>query len=124
MSRRHRGSPPFSLFSFQDIITAVTGIMILSPILGNPGVPPPIKIFLSLMLAVIFFPLVDRSDVALGPGWAAMAWAAISELSVGLLIGFAASMIFAGVQPFFPVAVAIALRSTLSIFRSVGRIVD
>lgn len=29
MSRRGRGAPPISLFSFQDIITSVTGIMVL-----------------------------------------------------------------------------------------------
>jgi hypothetical protein len=33
MGRRRSGSPPISLFSFQDIITSVTGIMILVTLL-------------------------------------------------------------------------------------------
>src|SRR5262245_54484431 len=75
----------------------VAGIVMVAPVFGSPLVPPTVRVFLSLLLATLFFPLVGKPPgPPPGPGLAAVA--AVGEVGVGLLIGFAASMLFAAVQ--------------------------
>src|SRR5262247_4064958 len=85
--------PVFLLVFFR-----ITGVMMLAPVFGSAMAPAPVKIFPSLLLAMLFFPIVrapgnpvalEGSVLVLGVAW---------ELAVGLLIGFAAAMLFAGVQ--------------------------
>lgn len=84
--------PVFLLVFFR-----VTGVMMLAPVFGSAMAPAPVKIFLSLVLALLFFPLVGTAGGA-APEGMVLALAVAWELSVGLLIGFAAAMLFAGVQ--------------------------
>jgi flagellar biosynthetic protein FliR len=84
--------PVFLLVFFR-----ITGVMMLAPVFGSAIAPAPVKIFLSLVLAMLFFPLVREPEGLVLEGSSlvlAVAW----ELAVGLLIGFAAAMLFAGVQ--------------------------
>ena len=85
--------PVFLLIFFR-----ITGIMVIAPVLGNRAVPVSAKIFFSLVLAILFFPLVDRTGVELAPNLAGYFLAVLWELSVGLLIGFVAELLFAGVH--------------------------
>lgn len=82
--------------AFLLVLFRVSGVILLAPVFGSPMAPAPVKIFLSLLLAMLFFPLVGAK---LEPMDASMlALAVVWELAVGLLIGFAAAMLFAGVQ--------------------------
>lgn len=76
----------------------ITGVVMVAPVFGNPALPARVKIFLSLLLAVLFFPLVDRGAAAVEDTLAGYALAAAAELGVGLVIGFASALLFAGVQ--------------------------
>ena len=76
----------------------VTGVMIPAPLFGSGVVPPMVKAFLSVVLAMLFFPLVGRPSMPVDPGLGFLAVAAAQELAVGLLIGFAAALLFAAVQ--------------------------
>lgn len=76
----------------------VTGVMIPAPLFGSGVVPPMVKAFLSVVLAVLFFPLVGRPAGPVETGLGFWAVASLQELGVGLLIGFAASLLFAAVQ--------------------------
>ncbi|HXX92709.1 MAG TPA: flagellar biosynthetic protein FliR, partial [Planctomycetota bacterium] len=76
----------------------VTGVMIPAPLFGGGVVPAPVKLFTSLLLAVIFFPLVGRPAVAVEPVLGGYLFAVAAEFGVGLLIGFASNVLFAAVQ--------------------------
>lgn len=76
----------------------VTGVMMPAPLFGSGVVPPSVKVFVSLLLAVLFFPLVGRPEAPVEPNLALYALAVLRELGVGLLIGFAAAILFAAVQ--------------------------
>ncbi len=76
----------------------VAGVMMPAPLFGSGIVPPTVKVFLSLLLAVLFFPFVGRPVSPLDAGLGTYAFAVAQELGLGLLIGFAAAMIFAAVQ--------------------------
>lgn len=87
------GGPVFLLVFFR-----VAGVMMIAPVFGSQTVPAAAKVFLSLVIAMLFFPLVKgqgaRVPMDAVPLTLAVAW----ELGVGLLIGFAASMLFQAVQ--------------------------
>ena len=77
-------------------LTRVSGMVFLAPVFGNPVLPVKVKALLSLLLAVMFFPML-RGPV---PAWdlGGLLLAAGGELAVGMAIGFAASLLFAGVH--------------------------
>jgi flagellar biosynthetic protein FliR len=83
---------------FLLVLFRITGVMMLAPVFGSAVAPAPVKVFLSLVLAVLFFPLVKGPEAAVAFEGSVLALAVVWELAVGLLIGFAAAMLFAGVQ--------------------------
>jgi flagellar biosynthetic protein FliR len=87
------GGPVFLL-----VLVRITGVMMVAPVFGSQTVPVPVKIFLSLLLALLFFPLVRGQGAAVPSDAAALTLAVAGELAVGFLIGFAAALLFAGVQ--------------------------
>ena len=87
------GGPVFLLVLFR-----VTGVVMLAPVFGSQAIPAPAKVFLSLVLAMLFFPLVKGQGGAAPVEAGSLALAVAGELAVGLLIGFAAALLFAGVQ--------------------------
>jgi len=87
------GGPVFLLVLFR-----ITGVMMLAPVFGSAMSPAPVKIFLSLVLALLFYPMVKERGAALPMDATLLTLAVASELAVGLLIGFAAALLFAGVQ--------------------------
>lgn len=76
----------------------ISGIVMVAPIFGSPAVPARVKACLSLVLAVLFFPLVGRPAAPASSELGIYALAVLQELGVGLLIGFAASLLFFAVQ--------------------------
>jgi flagellar biosynthetic protein FliR len=87
------GGPVFLLVLFR-----ITGVMMLAPVFGSAMAPAPVKIFLSLVLSLLFFPMVKGAGPAAPMDATLLTLAVAWELAVGLLIGFAASLLFAGVQ--------------------------
>jgi len=75
----------------------VAGIVMVAPVFGSPLVPPTVRVFLSLLLAVLFFPLIGKTSPP-PPVSEGYVLAVLGEVGVGLLIGFAASLLFAAVQ--------------------------
>ena len=83
---------------FLLVLVRVAGVVSIAPVFGSCVVPAPAKVFLSLVLAALFFPLVKAQGAAAPAGAGSLALAVGAELAVGLLIGFAAALLFAGVQ--------------------------
>jgi len=83
---------------FLLILCRVSGLVLVAPVFGSAALPHPAKAFFALVLAALFLPLVRRPEVVPPPEAGALLLAAGGELAVGLLLGFAASLLFAGVQ--------------------------
>ena len=89
---------PADLPVFLLALCRVSGVVALAPVFGTPMAPAPLKAFLSLVLAAVFFPLVRGAGVPADAGFLDLALAGAGELAVGLAIGFAAALLFAAVQ--------------------------
>jgi len=78
----------------------VSGIMIYGPIFGSPVVPGKIKLFLALTLGFVAYPvLLSKGFVETPPlELFALAPLVITELMIGLVLGFAASLPIIGFQ--------------------------
>lgn len=83
---------------FLLVLFRIAGVMMLAPVFGSAMAPAAVRIFLSLVLSLLFFPLVRAGGVPPAMDLPVLGLAVASELAVGLLIGFASTMLFAGVQ--------------------------
>lgn len=84
--------------AFLLTLVRISGLMMLAPVFGSQVIPPVLKALLSLGMAAIFFPVVDRPAGPLAPNLGLYLVAVGWELGVGVLIGFVSAMIFAAVQ--------------------------
>jgi len=83
--------------AFILILFRVSGIVIFAPVLGSVIIPAQVKVALSVLLALVLLPVVHPAVPAvLTLGY--FVAAAASESVVGMIIGFAAGLIFVGVQ--------------------------
>ncbi len=76
----------------------ITGLMFVSPIFGSDTVPPRVKVLFSFVFAIIMFPLVPREGITVEPNFLLYIVWIFLELGVGMLLGFAATLLFAAVQ--------------------------
>jgi flagellar biosynthetic protein FliR len=79
------------------IISRVSGVMIAAPIFNDQAIPTPVKVGFTFMLSLVFFPIVGRAGVPGNPNVLELVLLIAGELGVGLLIGFTAQMLFAGI---------------------------
>ncbi len=84
----------FELFVL--ILARSSGIMIFAPFYSSISWPYQLKAMFSLMLAVIFFPVVPKTGVVIPGELSQLIGLSASELLVGLLIGFTARVFFTG----------------------------
>jgi flagellar biosynthetic protein FliR len=71
----------------------IAGIIMFTPLFGSPNIPPQVKIMLSLVLALVFYPKMRESG-QIPENLGAYFMAVGCEFILGLLIGLAFSMIF------------------------------
>ncbi len=90
----------YSQFSvFLIILVRVGAIIIASPVLGGDQVPAQVKIGLILFITIVTYPVVHITMPAGGHNDVfELLPLLFSEMMIGLCIGFAARIIFAGVQ--------------------------
>ncbi|MBI5359826.1 MAG: flagellar biosynthetic protein FliR [Planctomycetes bacterium] len=87
-----------NILAYLLILFRISGIMLIAPFLGSRNIPAQVQIGLSMILAFIVAPVVDKSALVMPGSLGLVAMAVLSELSIGLLIGFAATMLFSAVQ--------------------------
>ena len=91
--------PPQGLAVFLLVLVRASAIFLVAPVLGNSTTPARIKVGLSLLLALIFTPMLMNKplpvDVMTLPGMLA---AVFHELVLGFLIGFLAQLIFVAME--------------------------
>jgi len=91
----------FSVTQFQYFILVlfrVGGMMTIAPFFGSLAIPRNVKVMLALVVSVAIFPVVRRPDVALPGSLSGYLAAAIAECAVGLVLGFAGTLVFAAIQ--------------------------
>ena len=82
---------------FALLTLRIGGLLLAAPVFGSPPVPVAVRGALALVLAVLFAPLAGPAPAE---AWSTGAFvlAAGGEIGIGLLIGFAASLLFAAVK--------------------------
>jgi flagellar biosynthetic protein FliR len=74
----------------------VAGMMLVAPVFGQAAVPVRLRILMALVMGVA---VAGRAGAAAPPAnWLAMAGLLAGEVAVGAVIGYAASLVFAGVD--------------------------
>ena len=89
---------PGQFVGFFVIFTRLGGLMLIAPTLGDNNIPPQIKIVLTFLLSLVFFPVVAAPDLGPNPDLGQAGLMIISEFAVGLLMGFAVRLMFTAVS--------------------------
>jgi flagellar biosynthetic protein FliR len=91
--------PPQALLVFLLVLVRASAIFLVAPVLGNASVPARVKIGLSAMLALIVTPMLLDQPLPkdLSSFWFLLP-AVLSELLLGVMIGFLAQLFFVAVQ--------------------------
>jgi flagellar biosynthesis protein FliR len=77
----------------------IASIMALLPIFGSTSIPIQLRVGLSLAVCFILFPLVQQHATIVPPATTGMfVFRVLTEIFVGLVIGFTATLLFTGVQ--------------------------
>ncbi|MBI4734378.1 MAG: flagellar type III secretion system protein FliR, partial [Rubrobacteridae bacterium] len=84
------------LILFLLILTRISGVFFSAPVLGSRNIPPQLKIGFSLIFAMLLLPFVKHPDLSGGINLISLMLMVASELAVGIIIGFTATLIFTG----------------------------
>jgi flagellar biosynthesis protein FliR len=91
-----------TLLTFLLVLTRLSGLMISAPFFTDMQVPVQVKIGLAMALSFLMFPtLIPASGHALSTypkDLIAFSLLATQEFSIGIILGFASSILFAGVR--------------------------
>lgn len=87
-----------SILLFILLVARLSGMMMSTSFFNRAGVPSPVKVWLSVLMAFILFPIFAvKAPLVATDIWAFLALA-VQEFVLGLLIGFAADLFFGAVQ--------------------------
>lgn len=89
---------PVQVLGFVVIMVRISGLVVAAPILGDFNIPVTVKAAFTLMLALLFYPVVAKPELGPNPQPLALTLLLLGEFGVGLLIGFAARLMFAGIS--------------------------
>jgi flagellar biosynthetic protein FliR len=87
-----------SIVTFGLVLARVGGLFVSAPVFSARQIPNQTKIGLAVMVALVVTPLQMEHARAVPPGVLAFGVLAGRELLIGLAIGFAIALVFAGIQ--------------------------
>lgn len=88
-----------SVLTFLLVLCRISGLFLTAPIFNNQSVPARSKIGIAVGLTVILYSVLTPEKGFVPPHDAVQfAWMAIQEIIVGALLGFAVTVVLAGVQ--------------------------
>ena len=90
------GFDPSQFFGFIIIFARISGLMISAPVLGDPNIPVQIKVLLTFILSLVFYPVVAAPGLGANPNAISVIVLMSAEVGVGVLIGFSARLLFTG----------------------------
>jgi flagellar biosynthetic protein FliR len=85
---------------FTFVFLRISAILALIPVIGEKAVPIRVKAGLALLIALLVFPAIrmDIPSLQADAAIVAVVLAMTGEVLIGVIIGFAARLIFAGIQ--------------------------
>lgn len=83
---------------FLFTLLRVSAVLVTMPIIGNAYVPRQVKGGLSLLMTIIIYPVVQQDLSAVTLELFPLLWRMAAEVAVGIIIGFTARFVFAGIQ--------------------------
>jgi flagellar biosynthetic protein FliR len=89
---------PNLFLGFVVIFARMSGLMVAAPIFGEPTVPPQVKAGLALLISLVFYPIVPAPRIGQDPQLLQIVHLVVVEVAVGLLIGFTARLLLAGIE--------------------------
>jgi flagellar biosynthetic protein FliR len=84
--------------SFLLILSRVTTILFMMPLLGSRNLPSMLKAGLSLVVALVLLPVVKVDPRLLPPEPVSVLFFMVGELMIGLVLGLSVKVIFTGLQ--------------------------
>ncbi len=84
--------------AFLLIAFRISGLAMTAPFFSSASIPRKVKVGLTLALAVVIFPTVDKSGLIVPDNTAGYLAAVLAEIAVGAIIGLVVSLIFAAIQ--------------------------
>lgn len=84
--------------AFLIILFRSGAVVAAMPVLGSQNVPPMLKVFISLMLAFVLWPVVELGDFKLPTTLLGFLPLMIGEILIGMILGLAARLLLASVQ--------------------------
>lgn len=88
---------PAQFLGFVIILARVSGVMITAPVLNDANIPMQVKIAITLLLSLVLYPVVTRPQVPANPDIVQLVLLILGEVGIGVLIGFTAQLLFAGI---------------------------
>jgi flagellar biosynthetic protein FliR len=89
---------PETLIVFLFLTIRIGAIVLSLPLLDSRNIPAQLKVLLILMLGVALYPRVQTQQVVIPQRLGHLALIVVSEMLIGLTIGFVAQLLFAGIQ--------------------------
>lgn len=87
-----------TIVSFLLVLFRIAGIFFVAPLLGNRAIPAQVQMFLALTMGILISPSIHFHDpLAYTSDWYLMTLI-LQEVTIGVMIGFAAAVLFAVVQ--------------------------
>jgi flagellar biosynthetic protein FliR len=86
------------LFRFLFLVVRVSGMFLAFPFLSSRVVPAHLKIVCVISLSISLYPAVRAQPIHLPQGPTHLGLLVLGELFIGMIIGFVAQVLFAGVQ--------------------------
>ncbi|MER3522581.1 MAG: flagellar biosynthetic protein FliR [Ignavibacteria bacterium] len=83
---------------FLMIFVRVMALVVVAPMIGHMAVPIQVKVAIGLFVAFVMYPLASHEAAVVHTELIPLVLAVFKEAAVGLLIGFAAGLLFAGVR--------------------------
>jgi flagellar biosynthetic protein FliR len=84
--------------TFTLVLARLSGLALIAPLFGAPDVPPAVRAFVTLALALLVTPALAGTPVVWPDTLAEYVWVMAGELALGLVLGFGMQLLFAGVQ--------------------------
>ena len=83
---------------FVLMFARIASLIVIAPILGHQAIPVQVKVALAIFLAFVLFPLQSSMTMKVDIKLIGIAVLVLQEIGVGLIIGFATGLIFAGIR--------------------------
>jgi flagellar biosynthesis protein FliR len=100
-SRGEMASFSFSMaeiLRFAVVLMRVTGIMLCAPFFSGQSIPSQIRVVFALVTTLAMAPMLPLKSIPAGFQLSDIAPLFFSEVMFGFILGFAASLVFAGIQ--------------------------